>query len=85
MGRSDMCQTGKYRERGIRGWDGYQTEFVVDQEQYIIPVPAELEAVGVLSEPLSVVEKPSMKPSAYSSRIAPTPLLRRIGPTDAAA
>ena len=57
MGRSDMCQTGKYRERGIRGWDGYQTEFVVDQEQYIIPVPAELEAVGVLSEPLSVVEK----------------------------
>ncbi len=57
MGRSDMCQTGNYRERGIRGLDGYQTEFVVDHEQYIVQVPAELEAVGVLMEPLSIVEK----------------------------
>jgi glucose 1-dehydrogenase len=57
MNRADMCQTGKYRERGIHGLDGYQTEYVVDQEQYIVQVPAELEAVGVLMEPLSVVEK----------------------------
>jgi threonine dehydrogenase-like Zn-dependent dehydrogenase len=57
MNRPDMCQTGKYRERGIRGLDGYQTEFVVDREQYIVQVPAELEAIGVLMEPLSVVEK----------------------------
>ena len=57
MGRSDMCQTGKYRERGIKGLDGYQTEFVVDKEQYVVRVPAELEAVGVLMEPLSIVEK----------------------------
>ena len=57
MNRTDMCQTGKYRERGIRGLDGYQTEYVVDQEQYIVRVPPELEPVGVLMEPLSVVEK----------------------------
>jgi threonine dehydrogenase-like Zn-dependent dehydrogenase len=57
MGRADMCQTGNYKERGIRGLDGYQTEFVVDKEQYIVSVPAELEAVGVLMEPLSIVEK----------------------------
>ena len=57
MGRSDMCQTGNYKERGIRGLDGYQTEFVVDKEQYIVSVPVELEAVGVLMEPLSIVEK----------------------------
>lgn len=57
MSRSDMCQTGKYHERGIKGTDGYQTEFVVDKEQYIVRVPVELEAVGVLMEPLSVVEK----------------------------
>ena len=57
MGRADMCQTGKYRERGINGLDGYQTEFVVDKEQYVVRVPAELEAVGVLMEPLSIVEK----------------------------
>ncbi len=57
MGRSDMCETGKYRERGIKGLDGYQTEFVVDKEQYIVRVPPELEFVGVLMEPLSIVEK----------------------------
>jgi threonine dehydrogenase-like Zn-dependent dehydrogenase len=57
MNRADMCQTGKYRERGIRGLDGYQTEYIVDQEQYIVRVPPELEPVGVLMEPLSVVEK----------------------------
>jgi threonine dehydrogenase-like Zn-dependent dehydrogenase len=57
MNRADMCQTGKYRERGIRGLDGYQTEYAVDQEQYVVRVPTELEPVGVLMEPLSVVEK----------------------------
>ncbi len=55
--RSDMCQSGRYRERGIRGLDGYQAEFVVDEEAYITRVPAELAAVGVLLEPLSIVEK----------------------------
>jgi threonine dehydrogenase-like Zn-dependent dehydrogenase len=57
MNRSDMCQTGDYLERGIWGLDGYQTEFVVDREQYLVRVPAELEQVGVLCEPLSVAEK----------------------------
>ncbi len=57
MDRADMCQSGNYRERGIRGLDGYQTEFVVDREKYIVHVPAELEPVGVLMEPLSIVEK----------------------------
>ncbi len=57
MNRSDMCQTGEYHERGIWGLDGYQTEYVVDKEQYIVQVPANLEPVGVLCEPLSVAEK----------------------------
>jgi threonine dehydrogenase-like Zn-dependent dehydrogenase len=57
MGRADMCQTSNYKERGILGLDGYQTEFVVDKEEYIVSVPAELEAFGVLMEPLSIVEK----------------------------
>ena len=57
MNRSDMCQTGLYSERGIAGMDGYQTEFVVDHEQYVVRVPPELESVGVLAEPFSVAEK----------------------------
>jgi glucose 1-dehydrogenase len=57
MNRSDMCETGLYSERGIAGMDGYETEYVVDHEQYVVRVPAELEVVGVLTEPFSVVEK----------------------------
>lgn len=57
MNRSDMCQTGEYAERGIWGLDGYQTDYLVDKEQYVIRVPLELETVGVLCEPLSVAEK----------------------------
>ncbi len=57
MSRSDMCTTGEYGERGIRGLDGYETEFVVDREVYAIHVPVELELVGVLTEPLSIAEK----------------------------
>ena len=57
MNRSDMCRTGEYLERGIWELDGYQAEFVVDREQYVIKVPPELEPVGVLTEPMSVAEK----------------------------
>jgi threonine dehydrogenase-like Zn-dependent dehydrogenase len=57
MNRPDMCRTGNYRERGIRGLDGYQCEYVVDQEAYLVRVPAECAAVGVLTEPMSVAVK----------------------------
>jgi threonine dehydrogenase-like Zn-dependent dehydrogenase len=57
MNRPDMCRTGDYRERGIWGLDGYQAEYVVDTEQYVVRVPPELEPYGVLAEPLSVAEK----------------------------
>ncbi len=57
MNRSDMCRTGEYKERGIWGEDGYQTEYVVDKEQYVVRIPRELERTGVLTEPLSVAEK----------------------------
>jgi threonine dehydrogenase-like Zn-dependent dehydrogenase len=57
MNRSDMCRTGDYLERGIWGLDGYQAQFVVDREQYVVKVPLELEPVGVLTEPMSVAEK----------------------------
>lgn len=57
INRPDMCQTGDYRERGIWGLDGYQTEYVVDREQYIVKVPSAIQDTGVLIEPLSVAEK----------------------------
>jgi threonine dehydrogenase-like Zn-dependent dehydrogenase len=57
MNRPDMCRTGDYHERGIWGLDGYQAEYVVDKEQYVVRVPPELEPIGVLSEPMSVAQK----------------------------
>ena len=57
MNRSDMCITGEFNERGIWGQDGYETEYVIDKEQYVVRVPKELETIGVLTEPTSVVEK----------------------------
>jgi threonine dehydrogenase-like Zn-dependent dehydrogenase len=57
MNRSDMCLTGEYHERGIWGLDGYQAEYVVDKQQYVVYVPPQLEPIGVLAEPLSVAEK----------------------------
>jgi threonine dehydrogenase-like Zn-dependent dehydrogenase len=55
--RSDMCYTGKYTERGIKGQHGYETDFVVDDERYIVKVPASLRSVGVLAEPMSIAQK----------------------------
>jgi threonine dehydrogenase-like Zn-dependent dehydrogenase len=57
MNRQDMCQTGDYLERGIKGLDGYQAEYVVDHEQYVVRVPVELSDVAVLTEPLTITEK----------------------------
>ena len=56
-GRSDMCFTGDYTERGIKGADGFQAEYVVDKEQYLVKVPEEMKEIGVLTEPMSVASK----------------------------
>lgn len=55
--RSDMCFTGEYTERGIKGVHGFETEYVVDHEQYLVKVPVSIQSVGVLAEPMSVAEK----------------------------
>lgn len=55
--RSDMCLTGDYTERGIKEADGFQAEFVVDEEQYFIQVPKKIKDYGVLTEPMSVASK----------------------------
>lgn len=56
-GRWDLCETGQYRERGIRGLDGFMRDFVVDDANFVVPVPEALRSVGVLLEPLTIVEK----------------------------
>ncbi len=55
--QSDMCMTGLFKERGIHKLDGFLTEYVVDQEQYIVKIPPELVKLAVFTEPLSIAEK----------------------------
>jgi threonine dehydrogenase-like Zn-dependent dehydrogenase len=57
IGTYDMTTDTTYFERGINLRHGYLTEYYVDDPEYIVKVPATLKDVGVLLEPLSVVEK----------------------------
>ena len=52
-----MCYTGQFTERGIKGQHGFEAEYVVDDEQYAVKVPEAMKHIGVLTEPLSVIEK----------------------------
>jgi threonine dehydrogenase-like Zn-dependent dehydrogenase len=55
-GHADFCVTGEYTERGIKGAHGFLAEQVVEDQQYLVPVPAELRGTGVLTEPLTIAE-----------------------------
>lgn len=56
-GRQDFCYSGDFTERGIKEMHGYMGEFVVDDERFMVKVPAELRDVAVLVEPLTIAEK----------------------------
>jgi threonine dehydrogenase-like Zn-dependent dehydrogenase len=57
IGTNDMTTDDTYFERGINLRHGYLTEYYVDDEEFIVKVPQGLKEVGVLLEPLTVVEK----------------------------
>jgi len=57
IGTSDMTTDDVYFERGINLRHGYLTEYYVDDADFIVKVPKGLSEVGVLLEPLTVVEK----------------------------
>jgi len=79
MGRQDFCITGAFTERGINGAHGYMTERVVDDQRYVIPLPAELRDIGVLTEPLTIAEKALLEVGDVQDRL---PWLRTEGRTD---
>ena len=57
IGQYDMTTDDVYFERGINLRHGYLTEYYVDDVEFIVKVPKGLREVGVLLEPLTVVEK----------------------------
>src|SRR6059036_766228 len=57
VGLSDMTTDDIYYERGISLLHGFLTEHYVDDADFIVKVPRMLKEVGVLLEPMTVVEK----------------------------
>ena len=56
-GQMDMCVTGNFKERGIRGLHGFMSERYSESPAYLVKLPAPLRPFAVLLEPMSVVEK----------------------------
>lgn len=56
-GQQDMCLTGHYLERGIKGLHGFMCERYAELPRHLIHVPPGLRPVAVLIEPLSFIEK----------------------------
>ena len=57
IGTNDMTTDSTYFERGINLRHGYLAEYYVDDAEFIVKVPQGLREVGVLLEPMTVVQK----------------------------
>jgi threonine dehydrogenase-like Zn-dependent dehydrogenase len=57
IGTNDMTTDTTYFERGINLRHGYLSEYYVDDAEFIVKVPRGLSEVGVLLEPMTVVQK----------------------------
>jgi glucose 1-dehydrogenase len=57
VGTNDMTTDSTYFERGINLRHGYLAEYYVDDAEFIVKVPKGLREVGVLLEPMTVVQK----------------------------
>ena len=57
IGLQDMTTDSQYFERGINLRHGYLTEYYVEDEEFVVKVPAGLRDVGVLLEPMTVAQK----------------------------
>lgn len=57
IGTNDMTTDDTYFERGINLRHGFLAEYYVDDADYVVKVPRGLKEVGVLLEPMTVVQK----------------------------
>lgn len=69
IGLQDFTADLDIRECGIRGVRGYLVERYVEDARYLTPVPDALLEVGVLTEPMSVVEKGMQQAWAVQRRL----------------
>ena len=68
-GANDFCTTGDYTERGIVSAHGFMAQNYVERQDLLTVIPAALGELGVLLEPMSVVEKAVRQIFAVQERI----------------
>ena len=57
LGENDMCSSGQYTERGIMRRHGFMAQYYVESPQWLNKIPKAVADIGILLEPMSVVEK----------------------------
>jgi threonine dehydrogenase-like Zn-dependent dehydrogenase len=81
-GEVDLCLTAAGSGRGISGMDGFLQPRLLDDAAFCVRVPAELAAVGVLTEPLAVCEKAIAHLRQIQRRLPHTPWTERAQTQD---
>jgi glucose 1-dehydrogenase len=56
-GMSDMCVTGHYLEHGIKELHGFARASALSDHRFVVKLPESLSDLGILLEPLTIVEK----------------------------
>ena len=69
IGEQDFTTDDKYYERGISRLHGYMAEFYVEDAEFLIKIPPAIAEIGVLLEPLSIIEKGLKQASDIQERL----------------
>jgi len=69
IGEQDFTTDDKYYERGISRLHGYMAEFYAESADFLIKIPPAIAEIGVLLEPLSIIEKGLKQASDIQERL----------------
>jgi len=69
IGEQDFTTDDKYFERGISRLHGYMAEYYVENADFLVRIPSAIADIGVLLEPLSIVEKGLKQASDIQERL----------------
>jgi threonine dehydrogenase-like Zn-dependent dehydrogenase len=69
IGTQDFTTDDKYYERGISRLHGFMAEYYAESADFLVKVPETLAEIGVLLEPLSIIEKGLKQASDIQERL----------------
>jgi threonine dehydrogenase-like Zn-dependent dehydrogenase len=72
-GQQDMCLSGHYLERGIKGLHGFMSDLYAESPHYLVRVPSSMRPVAILVEPLSFIEKGIEQALRFQQRLVYEP------------